>query len=529
MYWRYGQRILAAARFIRRTPGLHAVYLTNFGCGPDSFIAHFFREAMAGEPYLQIEVDEHSADAGVITRIEAFLDGVAARQEASGRTDLVGVASGSAPDRGQSLDTERPAATGGNGKRIRPAVRPRVHVPAMCDHTRAFAATLRGCGVDAVAMPETTAASARTGRELTSGKECYPCALTIGDIVTRIRSPEFERGRDGFYMPTASGPCRFGQYHRFQRLVLDRLGYQDVPLFTADARTSYRSFDFLADAGRFRRLCWLGLVATDVLYRLRCRTRPYEREAGQVEACYQEGLAALERNLEHEGDLESLAALLSERAARFAQLADLSGPRKPLVGVVGEIYLRQNRYGNDDLIRRLEDLGAEASLSPMAEWILYTSYTYRRRLRRERQLLELGRAALREIYQTRTQGRLYQAARFHVDLPHDLPTGRLLALAAPYLHESILGEAILSISKAIEFYREGAAGIVNALPFGCMPGTVVTAVSRRLRRDCRGLPWLNLAYEGLAGAGDHTRLEAFVYQAARFRAATAGKAMAAAE
>jgi predicted nucleotide-binding protein (sugar kinase/HSP70/actin superfamily) len=74
MYWPNGQKILAAARLVAEDPRLHAVYLSNFRCGPDSFLAHYVREEMKGKPYLQLEVDEHSADAGLITRCEAFLD-----------------------------------------------------------------------------------------------------------------------------------------------------------------------------------------------------------------------------------------------------------------------------------------------------------------------------------------------------------------------------------------------------------------------------------------------------------------------
>ena len=74
MYWKYGQKIYSAAHIVRDDPRLHAIYITNFACGPDSFILHFFKEKMRGKPYLQIEVDEHSADVGAITRLEAFLD-----------------------------------------------------------------------------------------------------------------------------------------------------------------------------------------------------------------------------------------------------------------------------------------------------------------------------------------------------------------------------------------------------------------------------------------------------------------------
>ncbi|PJB42001.1 MAG: CoA activase, partial [Deltaproteobacteria bacterium CG_4_9_14_3_um_filter_44_9] len=74
MYWNYGQRFLTAAHIIKNNPNLYALYITNFACGPDSFILHFFRDKLKGKPYLQIEVDEHSADVGAITRLEAFLD-----------------------------------------------------------------------------------------------------------------------------------------------------------------------------------------------------------------------------------------------------------------------------------------------------------------------------------------------------------------------------------------------------------------------------------------------------------------------
>ena len=74
MYWPNGQKIIAAAQLVARTDGLYAVYLSNFRCGPDSFIHHYVTEELKGKPFLHLEVDEHSADAGMVTRIEAFLD-----------------------------------------------------------------------------------------------------------------------------------------------------------------------------------------------------------------------------------------------------------------------------------------------------------------------------------------------------------------------------------------------------------------------------------------------------------------------
>jgi predicted CoA-substrate-specific enzyme activase len=80
MFWKSGQDILRAAVIIRDDPRLQAVYLTNFNCGPDAFLITFFREALGSRPFLELEVDDHTADAGMITRCEAFFDSLNLRR-----------------------------------------------------------------------------------------------------------------------------------------------------------------------------------------------------------------------------------------------------------------------------------------------------------------------------------------------------------------------------------------------------------------------------------------------------------------
>lgn len=72
MYWGLGARILKSAKRIARTPQWFGVHLTNFSCGPDSFIEHFYRHILEDKPALILELDEHSAVAGLLTRVEAF-------------------------------------------------------------------------------------------------------------------------------------------------------------------------------------------------------------------------------------------------------------------------------------------------------------------------------------------------------------------------------------------------------------------------------------------------------------------------
>jgi predicted CoA-substrate-specific enzyme activase len=73
MFWASGRKILDAARLAATHPNLHVVYITNFKCGPDSYIKHFAREA-AGAPLLILQFDGHGNDAGYMTRCEAYLD-----------------------------------------------------------------------------------------------------------------------------------------------------------------------------------------------------------------------------------------------------------------------------------------------------------------------------------------------------------------------------------------------------------------------------------------------------------------------
>ncbi len=73
MFWSSGRQILAAARFTHSDPYLHVIYISNFKCGPDSFIKAYMPEA-AGKPTLFLQFDAHSNDAGYLTRCEAYLD-----------------------------------------------------------------------------------------------------------------------------------------------------------------------------------------------------------------------------------------------------------------------------------------------------------------------------------------------------------------------------------------------------------------------------------------------------------------------
>ncbi|MFO7957885.1 MAG: acyl-CoA dehydratase activase [Candidatus Brocadiia bacterium] len=488
MYWKYGQRILAGAKYMADKPNLHALYITNFRCGPDSFISKFF-DRLLGEPYLTIEVDQHSADVGAITRCEAFID---------------------------SFDSIRPADRGpARGEDLFFDIRDRsrdlkVYIPHMDDHGHMMAAVLRANGVDAEALPVSDHESLELGRQFTTGKECYPAILTTGDIIKKTREDDFNPDRAAFFMAQAHGPCRFGQYHKFHRMVLDELGYEDVPMVVLDQTHNFS--EHLKSFGpNFYRNCWDLLVIVDFMQKMVREIRPYEVEKGEADRVYSECLRELAEVAEREGDFLQKAAEIRRRLEAVPTERD---GRRPLIGVVGEIYVRSNEFANDFLIRRLEDLGAQVVMSTLQEWINYVAHERRLICRQEGALWSLLKEWVGELvarWDESRIARIFDGAIEH--MPREARASEVVELGSRYLDPSVKGEAVLSLGRAVEYVHEGLNGVVNVAPFGCMPGALVNGLLERFRKEHDGIPVLKLAFDGVGQTTDDTLLEAFVHQA----------------
>ena len=487
MYWRYGQKILAAGKIIKENPRLYAVYITNFGCGPDSFIGHFFRELSKGKPYLQLEIDEHSADAGAITRCEAFLDSLK-----NVKAEKV-------------FSPKREKAKTDRTKKI--------YIPYMCDHSFAVAAAFQACGVEAEVFPESDEDTLYWGRKLTSGKECYPCILTTGDMVKLVKDPNFDHERAAFFMPSGNGPCRFGQYHRFHRLVLDDLGFHHVPIYSPNQdETLYNDLGIMGS--QFTRLGWQGIVAVDLLMKKLLETRPYEKEEGKTDQVYQEFLKRVCETIRQGGNLEEV---LQRSVEEFNRIEVGGLGTKPLIGIVGEIFVRLNRFANENVIRKIEQFGGEAWIAPLTEWILYVNTIAKKRSLKNRSFSNLLKVFLTDYYQKKDEHQFEKVFKGHLRNFGEPKTKSIFKKAKPYLDSSFEGEAILSVGKTIDFARRGTSGIVNIMPFTCMPGTIVSTLLKRYREEHNNIPILNMAYDGQEQTNTLTRLEAFMYQTKEFQ------------
>ncbi|MDP6438530.1 MAG: acyl-CoA dehydratase activase-related protein, partial [Candidatus Brocadiia bacterium] len=502
MYWKYGQKIIAAARYIAGRDDLHAVYVTNFRCGPDSFITKFF-DRVLGEPYLTIEIDEHSSDVGAITRCEAFLDSLRSARRRAGRGRA----------RGEDLFYD-PRERNGEIK---------IYVPYMDDHGVLLAAALRAGGMEAEALPMSDAESAEIGRRFTTGKECYPCILTTGDMVKKTQAPDFDPARAAFFMVQANGPCRFGQYHKFHRMVLDDLGLERVPLVVLDQEENFS--EHLAVLGSdVRRVSWEMILIVDGMQKVVREIRPYEIKRGETDEVYHRCLEELAEVVTNGGDYMRKTAEV--RGRLLAVPVDRSEER-PMIGVVGEIYVRSHHFANNFLVRKLEQFGAQVMLPPFQEWINYIAHERREACWNDRRPLPLAREWASELVARRSERRVARIFDGAITrMPREQRTGEVLRLGSPYLDPSVKGEAVLSMARAVEYAEHGFSGVVNVVPFGCMPGAMVDSLLEKFHRRHHGIPVLKLAFDGVEQASEETVLEAFVHQARQYmegRRTTAGK------
>ncbi len=507
-YARQIQKKLAAARLIRRDPRLRAVVLTYFACGPDSFANPFFKDEI-GEPCYVMQIDEHTADAGVITRMEAFAD-TAVGRDGSGvdihiRTDATAL-----PELGDRL----------------------LWLPRASDAAEALAAVLRCWGVEAAPLPRSQDPGLNLARKAISEDVCLPMLVTTQDILERATAPDFDPRREAFFQAQSEGPCRLGMYYVMQRRLLDKMGLGDVGMVTLGSNATEGGVEF-----GMLLAAWGASVAQDMLEKLRLHTRPYEAEPGRSDAIYQRHLRELCEEVIPEqarllrsasgrlrtlvgGHTGPLEGLLRRAQREFAAVPRRGGgDRRPLVGVVGEWFVRIHDGANQSVVRKLEQAGAEVWLAPSSEFFAYSicigGLLARERWRDTGELadlkLALSRALLTRVAM-RDEHHLFDATLPCLAGLDDVGPRELVEEGSRYVHPSFGGEPICSMGKARDFCMRGLDGIVNVIPFNCMPGNAVVMLSHAFRRDHDSIPFLNLDYDGFVDASRDAKIVSFISQ-----------------
>ena len=248
----------------------------------------------------------------------------------------------------------------GASRRCSPLAGKRIYIPPMAyGSARAFAAAFRAIGLDAEPTPPSDHRTRELGARYTSGDECYPAKVTVGDFMKVLEDPARRRPR----------AHRLFHAHRRRPLPLrtvcalpaPRAGFERLSAMCRCFRPSSKNaYGGLGDMAQ-RRSCargWRALLAADILQKLLLQYRPYELEAGRHRtrstraASTTSAAPSKPRRSKPAVQLAALHDALVRARDRFRAIPGRRDRATPLIGIVGEIFCRLNTFSNENLVRR---------------------------------------------------------------------------------------------------------------------------------------------------------------------------------
>jgi predicted nucleotide-binding protein (sugar kinase/HSP70/actin superfamily) len=472
-----------------------------------------------------LEIDSHTADAGLDTRTEAFLDIVESyrrhmdpapdkpfqrRYHVEFKKEFCDIV-----DRktGRKLDIRDP----------------RVHLvfPSMGDlSTEAMNVAALRQGINSTHLPLPDVYSTQLARNLASGKECIPALLVLGSILQYFRDKDPTSGDDIhlIVVPSTPGPCRTGQYFVFYDRLFEEMGWENAVLLVGGSENSYREL-----GPTFSRDVWRALVLGDYFCDIRNSLRLVARDPDSameifksiwqdVLRGFREGPEALELELER-------AAYFLSQVPRRQRLEDV---RKVIV--VGEIYVRRDNFSVTELSELLISKGIYPKVTGVTEWIHYTDFARKYKMevqrRRDGWLRTLLDGGIREetvyvvekVWKQMVEDKITAILRptgLIPHVPHDM--NKIIHDAQnTFIHPDLSSEATVSPAVAAAAMNEGYSGVAIIAPFNCLPGRLIEGVYAPWAK-AHGYPVLALENDGQPYPPNIiSRMEVFAHNVLRF-------------
>ncbi|MDR3161145.1 MAG: acyl-CoA dehydratase activase-related protein, partial [Spirochaetaceae bacterium] len=534
MYWYYGQQDVKSADLLKNEENIYVTYITNFSCAPDSFILHYLKWVMGQKPFLVLELDSHSADAGVDTRVEAFLDIIDGYR--SKKTEL----EGERYDNGWRFVYDSAAAAGEDlriendktGEKV--PVRGNKRVKVLLSNmgaisTEYIGAAVRGLGISAEALPVATAKTVQIARAHASGKECVPSHLVLGSALQFFNSEKYRK--DELYLlfvPITTGPCRTGQYYVFYENLFKDLRLENVVIFILSADNSYTEL-----GPSFAKDMWRGFVLSDYLKDIQTSLKALAEDPVQAVADYEKSwrriMDAVERRpKEIWKELQQVAEDV-KRIPLKRRLADC-----PKVLIVGEIYVRRDDFAVGELTDLMSERGIVVKVAGISEWIHYLDFVREYALKKLIKLRKPGRRLFSKPWRDLKKLEVEEWWKHSIEkkvlsileptdlipqTPHDMHE-IMENTQKHFVNLELNSEIAVSSGVAATAMERGYSGIVNISPFACLIGRVIEGLFTPWARE-RNYPALSVEVDGnLLPPNIVNKLNIFMVNVLRFKGNT---------
>ncbi len=519
VHWASAGQALRATAAGAAAGDVYPLLLGAYGCGPNSMIEHLFGDLVEDWPHAVLESDGHGGKAGYVTRVQAFLHNVSVPATCGPSTR--GDACRGAP---AAWRTTPPAPACRRASRASTGASRTAWTPATTASTSATwaaasaATSRRRCAAPATTPPTSASptpppcappappAPARSACPTSSSGAASPASSTR-------RSPRLD-GKKALFLSAGNGfqACRANVFPLTEQISLERLGLGD--------RVEVADFSLVTGNVRMMPVVWTALVAVDLLNMLRFYSFADEAEPGASDALFAEYSGRLETMLEQPrpdaGTAGNVAGafrfcgqveeLLGEAARAYLALPRDTARSSDLrdIYLCGDLYLRVDEWGNDDLQRKLAGHGLRVIFEP------YGAFFELLQLRQIQDGVALTKRPEKEATLATMRyviGRLVKAVRaehpwvfWNEVRDVDRESRRLVA---PYP----FGETIPAVGGALLTWRtQPIDGVVSVAPRGCGPALIAEA---QLRREA-GLPALFVYADG--DPIDEARLAGFAWR-----------------
>ncbi len=526
-YWYYGQQNMKAVKQVKAVDNLYLSWISNFSCAPDSFLLHYVRWLMGQKPYLVLEIDSHTADAGLDTRVEAFLDIVESyrrhvtpapevpfqrRYHVVLKEEFCDVV-----DRqtGQRYDIRDP--------------RIRLVLPSMGDlSTEAMNVAARRQGVDSTHLPLPDAYSTQLARNVASGKECIPALLVLGSILKFFHETPPNSGEEIYlvFVPSTLGPCRTGQYFVFFERLFEEMGWENVVLLVGNSETSYREM-----GATFSRDVWRAMVLGDYFGDCRISLRLLAQDPNAAmalfESVWRNVMLAFTAGPKQLHEEMKRAAERLGAVPRKGRMEDLTK-----VLIVGEIYVRRDNFSVKEISELLISKGIYPKVTGITEWFHYADFARKfimeGRRRREGWLHTLLDGGIKDealyliekIWKQTVEEKIAAALKPTGLIPH-VPHNMSEIIGEgqkEFVDPELESEATVSPAVGAAAMEDGYSGVAIIAPFGCLPGRLIEGVYAPWAK-ARDYPVLALENDGQPYPPNIiSRMEVFAHNVLRFEA-----------
>jgi predicted nucleotide-binding protein (sugar kinase/HSP70/actin superfamily) len=478
--WMYHTRLYAAAHAVAERDDLELVQLNSFGCGLDAVTTDQVQEILEarGKISTVIKIDEQSNLGAVRIRLRSLKAAVQARARGGSRRVPA------EPPR------ERPIFTEDMRREYT------ILAPQMSPiHFRIIEHAFRLSGYKLEILPDVDRSAVNEGLTFVNNDACFPSVLVVGQLMAALRSGRYDRERTALLISQTGGGCRATNYIAFIRKALADSGMAHVPVISVNAMRLERNPGF--------RLSWrlvarglMSVVYGDLLMRMLYRVRPYEAVPGSARRMCEKWTARCRDSLSRVDPLrygKTIRAMV-----RDFDTLPVSGPRKPRVGVVGEILVKFHPTANNGIVDLIESEGAEAVVPDLTDFLLYATFggQFRRRsLAGSLQGAIVSRAAIAimEMFRRPQKKALARSSRFH-------PPSTIYELAKGVdgivQLGNVTGEGWFLTAEMAELIHEEVDAIACIQPFACLPNHVTgKGMIRELRRRHPGVTVAAIDYD----------------------------------